>query len=106
MPVECRYIERPETFSAVSEGDPTSWPPITVKQGHPFAKQFTELRHLARKEDMFYTTEHCVTRYVPAPEYVMVGNDPRVKGQSQDAHAAELAGWRFIREDDFAAGQR
>ena len=45
-------------------------------------------------------------RYIPADEYVMVGNDPSIKGSSQDASAAALAGWRFIREDDFAAGVR
>lgn len=47
-----------------------------------------------------------IHQYIPADEYVMVGNDPRFKGQSQDAEAARLANWRFIREDDFAAGAR
>jgi hypothetical protein len=47
-----------------------------------------------------------LAHYVPADEYVMVGNDPAVKGASEDAEAARLAGWRFIREDDFAAGAR
>lgn len=45
-------------------------------------------------------------RWVSVDECVMVGNDPRVKGQSQDAEAARIADWRFIREDDFAAGAR
>lgn len=42
-------------------------------------------------------------------EYVMVGNDNRLPGKehmSVDAVAAELAGWRFISEDDFAGGER
>jgi len=44
--------------------------------------------------------------YIPAEDYVMVGNDPLVFGQSQDAEAAKTAGWRFINEHDFADGLR
>ena len=44
---------------------------------------------------------HC-----PADDYVMVGNDPRLYGNSDDIAAAAEAGWRFIREYDFAAGMR
>jgi len=48
-----------------------------------------------------------IRTYAPGfDDYVMVGNDHRIKGDSRDAEAAELAGWRFIREDDFAAGVR
>ena len=47
-----------------------------------------------------------VRRYVPADDYVMVGNVLGVSGSSDDKGAAELAGWRFIRESDFAAGAR
>jgi hypothetical protein len=47
-----------------------------------------------------------IRRYVIAEEYVMVGNDV-VRGSSpNDAAAAKEAGWRFIKESDFAAGQR
>jgi hypothetical protein len=42
----------------------------------------------------------------PADDYVLVGNDPRVYGNSDDVTAAADAGWRFIREYDFAAGMR
>jgi len=42
--------------------------------------------------------------YVPATEYVMVGNDGG--GLSEDAGAAKEAGWRFISERDFAGGRR
>lgn len=51
-------------------------------------------------------------QYCPAEEYVMVGN---VKGEknslgftchSEDSEAARMAGWRFIKEDDFAGGAR
>jgi hypothetical protein len=45
--------------------------------------------------------------HIPAIDYVMVGNDPRTGwGNSEDRAAAEEAGWRFIREVDFAAGVR
>jgi hypothetical protein len=42
----------------------------------------------------------------PASDYVMVGNDHTIFGASRDREAAEEAGWRFIREHDFAAGAR
>lgn len=44
--------------------------------------------------------------HIPADDYVMVGNVFGVSGQSDDRGAAELAGWRFIKESDFAAGER
>jgi len=45
--------------------------------------------------------------HVPASDYVMVGNDPATGwGASTDRAAAEEAGWRFIREANFAAGAR
>ena len=47
-----------------------------------------------------------LAHYIRADDFVMVGNDPTIKGASQDAEAARLASWRFIREDDFAAGAR
>jgi hypothetical protein len=36
----------------------------------------------------------------------MVGNIKGVSGASDDEGAANLAGWRFIKESDFAAGTR
>jgi hypothetical protein len=42
--------------------------------------------------------------YVCAESYVMVGNDPRIFGASDDATAARDAGFRFIRESEFAGG--
>jgi hypothetical protein len=45
--------------------------------------------------------------HVRADGYVMVGNDPATGwGESADREAAELSGWQFIREADFAAGAR
>lgn len=51
-------------------------------------------------------------QYIPAEEYIHVGN---VFGEknclgftcgSYDSDAAQQAGWRFIKEDDFAKGVR
>jgi len=39
---------------------------------------------------------------VSAESYVMVGNDPLIFGGSDDATAAREAGFRFIREFEFA----
>ena len=44
--------------------------------------------------------------YIPADDYIMVGNVKGVSGASDDEGAANLAGWRFIKESDFAAGAR
>lgn len=43
---------------------------------------------------------------VMAEEYILVGNILGVSGASDDKGAAERAGWRFIKESDFAAGAR
>lgn len=51
-------------------------------------------------------------QYVPADDYVHVGNSYGRTNSlgfvcgSRDDEAAMKAGWRFILEDDFAAGQR
>jgi hypothetical protein len=45
-------------------------------------------------------------QYIPADDYVMVGNVLGVSGASDDRGAAERAGWRFIRERKFAYGVR
>ena len=44
--------------------------------------------------------------YIPADDYIMVGNIKGISGASDDEGAAHLAGWRFIKESDFAAGAR
>lgn len=43
---------------------------------------------------------------IVADDYVMVGNILGVSGGSDDQGAAARAGWRFIKESDFAAGTR
>ena len=47
-----------------------------------------------------------IATYVPASEFVMVGNILGVRGGSDAKGAAEQAGWRFIKESDFAGGIR
>jgi hypothetical protein len=47
-----------------------------------------------------------IRTYIPADDYVMVGNILGVSGGSDDLGAAQLAGWRFIKESEFAAGKR
>ena len=42
----------------------------------------------------------------PAEDYVMVGNILGVSGASDDQGTAERAGFRFIKESDFAGGMR
>ena len=44
--------------------------------------------------------------YIRADDYIMVGNVKGVSGASDDEGAADLAGWRLIKESDFAAGAR
>jgi hypothetical protein len=44
--------------------------------------------------------------FIRADDYIMVGNIKGVSGASDDEGAAGLAGWRFIKESDFAAGVR
>ena len=47
-----------------------------------------------------------IKRYVPADDFVMVGNIFGVTGASDDQGAAQRAGWRFISEQQFADGVR
>jgi hypothetical protein len=44
--------------------------------------------------------------YIPADDYIMVGNVKGISGASDDQGAANLAAWRFIKESNFAAGAR
>lgn len=47
-----------------------------------------------------------IKKYIPADDYVMVGNVFGISGASDDSGAAAQAGWRFIKESDFAEGAR
>lgn len=44
--------------------------------------------------------------FIPADEYIMVGNIKGVTGASDDKGAAEIARWRFISEREFSEGIR
>lgn len=46
------------------------------------------------------------TVFPTAEEYILVGNIQGVSGASDDQGAAQRAGWRFIKESDFANGVR
>lgn len=46
------------------------------------------------------------TSWPAAEEYILVGNVLGVSGASDDQGGAQRAGWRFIKEDDFARGVR
>lgn len=56
---------------------------------------------MSKDEFLRYIRTHC-----PAKEYILVGNDPTIFGGSNDSAAALAAGWRFIREQNFANGER
>ena len=58
---------------------------------------------MAMPKDLFLRQ---IKAFVPAEDYIMVGNVLGVSGGSDDKGAAELAGWRFIQEKDFADGAR
>ena len=47
-----------------------------------------------------------ISTFIRAEEYVMVDNIIGVSGASDDKGAAEQAGWKFIQENSFAAGER
>lgn len=46
------------------------------------------------------------TAFPLADDYIMVGNIIGISGSSDDKGAADRAGWRFIKESDFADGVR
>lgn len=71
----------------------------------PFwAHLFSFLGSMGMTKTLFL--EQIKTYCPPADDYVMVGNDDRFFGQSKDKQAADEAGWRFIREVEFAEGKR
>ena len=45
-------------------------------------------------------------QHIPGDDDVMVGNILGISGASDDRGAAERAGWRFIKESEFAKGVR
>ena len=64
---------------------------------------FSFIGPMEMSKDTFLTQ---LKTYIQADEYIMVGNIKGVSGTSDDEGAADLAGWRFIKESDFSAGAR
>ena len=64
---------------------------------------FSFLGPMEMSKDIFLNQ---LKTHIRAEDYVMVGNIKGVSGGSDDEGAANLAGWRFIKESDFAAGAR
>lgn len=64
------------------------------------------------KREFMKMLRECAGPYLGAEEFVMVGNILHERNRlgfvcgSDDKTAAEYAGWRFIKEDDFANGVR
>ena len=76
---------------------------VVVQNVPRWHQLFSFIGPMEMAKDVFLTQ---LKTYIPADDYVMVGNIKGVSGASDDLGAASLAGWRFIKESDFAAGQR
>jgi hypothetical protein len=71
--------------------------PTRLLSPKPAAHQYKHLQLIDIKEDIL------------AEKYVMVGNkrgDSKARIGSQDDVQSKLAGWIFVREEDFARGKR
>jgi len=79
-----------------------NWAAVTLRWKDWYTV-FSFLGPLSMSKPEFLNQIH---RYVPADEYVMVGNDVAIGTSPNDAIAAQEAGWRFIKESDFASGLR
>jgi hypothetical protein len=64
---------------------------------------FSFIGPMEMSKDIFLTQ---LRAYIPADDYIMVGNIKGISGGSDDEGAAKSAGWRFIKESDFAEGAR
>jgi hypothetical protein len=72
----------------------------TVPEWH---RIFSFIGPMEMSKDIFLNQ---LKTYIRADDYIMVGNIKGISGRSDDEGAANLAGWRFIKESDFAAGAR
>lgn len=84
-----------------------NWGHITFNQLMPnyqFQELFSFIGPMHMSKRQFLEQVKAWTHYA---DYIMVGNDNRITpGVSEDAIAAEEAGWDFILEKDFAKGAR
>jgi hypothetical protein len=76
---------------------------VVVRSAPQWHRIFSFIGPMAMSKDTFLNQ---LRTYIRADDYVMVGNIKGVSGASDDEGAANLAGWRFIKESDFAAGAR
>ena len=53
------------------------------------------------KEVFLSQIKSAISRSGTCQRFIMVGNDPAHFGNSNDIEAARLAGWEFVREDQF-----
>lgn len=84
-----------------------NWGHITFNQlmeNRSFQDLFSFVGPMLMTKRQFLEQVKAWTHYA---DYIMVGNDNRITpGVSEDAIAAEEAGWDFILENDFAGGAR
>jgi hypothetical protein len=76
---------------------------VVVKTVSMWHRIFSFIGPMEMSKDSFLNQ---LKAYIRAEDYIMVGNIKGVSGASDDQGAADLAGWRFIKESEFAAGER
>ena len=76
---------------------------VVVQSVQVWHRIFSFIGPMEMSKDVFLNQ---LKTYILADDYIMVGNIKGVSGASDDEGAASLAGWRFIKESDFAAGAR
>ena len=76
---------------------------VVVRSAPQWHRIFSFIGPMEMSKDTFLNQ---LRTCIPADDYVMVGNIKGVSGASDDEGTANLAGWRFIKESDFAAGAR
>jgi len=76
---------------------------VVVRSAPQWHRIFSFIGPMDMSKDTFLNQ---LRMYIVADDYVMVGNIKGVSGASDDEGAANLAGWRFIKESAFAAGAR
>jgi hypothetical protein len=76
---------------------------VVVQSVPLWHRTFSFIGPMQMSKDVFLNQ---LKTYIPADDYIMVGNIKGISGASDDEGAADLAGWRFIKESDFAARTR
>lgn len=81
-----------------------NWAMVTLHDKH-WPELFSFIGPMGLHKHLFLDQ---ISKYVLSEDYVMVGNrgSDANPGVSRDEEAAQLAGWRFISENDFHNGAR